>query len=557
MVVKNFDFKDQSKKPKYGNKFMVIGGSGYLGWPMVCQLAFKFPRCNVYVIDKDFQYWNGAEKLNELFGCEIELVETEFSNSFIEYFKPDVVINLADQNIEIKCHNECHLITLSEYEKEHNFPVTVFNTAKVIGNYNIITRLDDALRIRNKTFIDNIIDGVLIRDLEEDDVFSAISLEDFTRAVIKICRRIEPPMYDSYDLVDRNTSIFKLATLISKELGVYGFEIDNRLKVDRIKTNKKRLLKLIDKHRPPFEIMIKECVMESPLTDYKKFIIERYPSNISKYFLRNFNKVELIDKETKVVSIGSCFAENISKYLRRKKYNYLVTEKNSGWFSANWGIVFNSSSIRQIFEYSFDLFNPKIKWWEREEGHMQDPYRRNVVYPKGKHLDQKVIHINASRKAISKADVIIITLGLVEVWRDKRDGTVFWRVPPMHLYDPEIYEFYVMTVDDVYNDLVKVKSILEKYNPKCSLIVTVSPVPFQATYREDCDVVTANVYSKAVSTVSCNRFVSEFKDKNVYYFPSFEFVRYGFDNPYIEDGRHIREDVINTMMKFFERSFGK
>lgn len=297
---------------------------------------------------------------------------------------------------------------------------------------------------------------------------------------------------------------------------------------------------------------------KKPSGDYKKFAIQKYPSDLSKfYFGGGGGKKPLINKKTKIVSIGSCFAENIGRYLRAHKYNYISTEKGSGWFSANWGIVFNSASIRQIFEYSFDLFNPKVQWWERTTGRMQDPYRRDIIYPKGVHLQKKEAHVKASRRALGQADVIIATLGLVEVWRDKRDNSTFWRVPPMHLYDPKIYEFYVMDVPDVYDDLMKMKAIINVFNPKCKLILTVSPVPFQATYREDCDVVAANTYSKAVSTAAVNNFVTDMKGENVYYFPSFEFVRYGFNNPYIADGRHIKKPVINKMMQFFEKMFVK
>ena len=52
--------------------------------------------------------------------------------------------------------------------------------------------------------------------------------------------------------------------------------------------------------------------------------------------LSTFKGERFINKKTKIVSIGSCFAENIGKYLRAHKYNYISTEKGSGWFSANW-----------------------------------------------------------------------------------------------------------------------------------------------------------------------------------------------------------------------------
>jgi hypothetical protein len=297
---------------------------------------------------------------------------------------------------------------------------------------------------------------------------------------------------------------------------------------------------------------------KKPSGDYKKFAIQKYPSNVSDFYMSGGGgSKKFIDKNTKIVSIGSCFAENIARFLRAHKYNYINTEKGSGYFSANWGIVFNSSSIRQIFEYSFGLFHPKVQWWEREKGRMQDPYRRDIIYPKGVHNQKRIAHYAASRQALEKADVIIITLGLTEVWRDKRDGATFWRVPPMHLYDPDIYTFHSMTVNEVFQDLLRIRFLLDRFNKKCHLIITVSPVPFQATYREDCDAVTANVFSKAVSSVAAIDFASELRDRNVSYFPSFEYVRYGFKNPYIADGRHIKRPVVNQMMKFFESMFCK
>ena len=297
---------------------------------------------------------------------------------------------------------------------------------------------------------------------------------------------------------------------------------------------------------------------KKPSGDYKKFAIQKYPGDISKFFFGGGAKKDpIITKDTKIVSIGSCFAENVARYLKAHKYRYISTEKGSGYFSANWGIVFNSASIRQIFEYSFGLFHPKVSWWEREKGRMQDPYRRNIIYPKGVHDKKRNAHYEASRKALENAEVIIATLGLVEVWRDKRDGATFWRVPPMHLYNPKIYEFYVMNNRDVWNDLSRMKQIIDEFNPNCHLIFTVSPVPFQATYREDVDSVTANVYSKAVSSTAAIEFCSSYNGRGVHYFPSFEFVRYGFGNPYIADGRHVKRPVINTMMQFFEKMFVK
>jgi hypothetical protein len=304
--------------------------------------------------------------------------------------------------------------------------------------------------------------------------------------------------------------------------------------------------------------MQKNYKSAKPSGDYKHFAIQKYPTSISNYFMGDdFTTEKFITKKTNIVSIGSCFAMEIGKFLRKNKYNYPIYEKNDNNFNANWGIVFNSASIRQIVEDSFGHFNPWERFWEREEGRMQDIFRRNTIYQKGQHEQKLKVHRDASRTALLSAEVLIATLGLVEVWRDKRDQAVYWRVPPMTCYNPKIHEFYVMTAQDVYSDLIRIKYILNEYNPNCKMIVTVSPVPFQATYRTDCDVVSANVYSKAISCVAANKFCSEYGDDGVFYFPSFEFIRYGFDNPYIADGRHIKREIVGKMMRFFEKTFVK
>lgn len=549
------NIKVQEKKPRYGNRVVVTGGGSYYGWATICQLAYKFPGCSIFTTSKNFIYKKATRKLEELFGSTVKIV-----SNYKDVKEPDILIDLDNSVTDIICRS----IFVRSFDKQfrafnYDYPVTFLNCPVILGNWNIIT-LIDGLKISNEYFITNIFRDLLRKELNiVDEIFPYISLEDFTRTIVKLCRLEKPPLFDQFQLFEQYISLSKLYKYCSDELCMYdlpyNFTISEKIETMIYKIDKSKFIKLIDKHRCGLELLIKysclETIMDVPLSDYKKFIIERYPSNIKKHFLEKKKRKKFITKDTKIVSIGSCFAENIANYLRSKGYNYLITEEGANSFSADWGIVFNSTSIRQIFEYSFGLFKPIVRWWKRE-GNVQDPFRRNVLYTKGREKKEIKKHIKASHQAISEADVIIITLGLVEVWRDKRDSATYWRVPPMHLYDKNIHEFYVMTKDDVYNDLVKIKKILDKENPKCKLVITVSPVPFQATYRTDVDVVTANVYSKAISTVAAIDFCTQ---NNTIYFPSFEFVRYGFDNPYTNDGRHIKKEVINKMMKFFESTF--
>lgn len=290
--------------------------------------------------------------------------------------------------------------------------------------------------------------------------------------------------------------------------------------------------------------------------DYKKFPVQYYPKNIKNYYFNEANRVPLLNKKTKIVSMGSCFALHIASYLKKNKYNYLVGEKYFRYLtSADWDMVFNTSCMKQIFQYSFESFSPLIRWWDRGDV-MDDPFRRQISYPKGSHEIELKKHINASHKVLLEAEIIVLTLGLVEVWRDKRDKATFWRTPPIHLLDENIHEFHVMNEEECFNDLQEIHNLLNKYNPKSKIILTVSPVPLRATFRTDIDPVSANVYSKSVLRCAAERFTSI--HDNVYYFPSFEFVVFGFGNPYQErDNMHVKQDVIDTMMKYFERRYAK
>jgi len=52
--------------------------------------------------------------------------------------------------------------------------------------------------------------------------------------------------------------------------------------------------------------------------DYKKFPVQYYPLNIKDYYFKKSEKIPLINKKTKIVSMGSCFALHIGRYLKKE-----------------------------------------------------------------------------------------------------------------------------------------------------------------------------------------------------------------------------------------------
>jgi len=295
-------------------------------------------------------------------------------------------------------------------------------------------------------------------------------------------------------------------------------------------------------------------VSATTIWDYKKFKYQAYPERISPSVIVSGNaKQSLIDRDTPIASMGSCFARNVAKYLLGRGFNYLVTERPFQQASAHWDQVFNTACMRQIFEYSLtDEWDPVVRWWPKDDK-VQDPYRRDILYPADTCKVHFERHREASRKAIREARLIILTLGLIETWRDKRDQATYYRVPSPAIYDPDVHEFYVQTVQDCTQDLDAIHDLLADANPRADIVVTVSPVPLFSTFRMDVDVVSANRLSKSTLRVAAEYFAQ--KHDNVHYFPAYEIVTQGVDDPYEEDNRHVTKETIARVMQAFESLF--
>jgi hypothetical protein len=283
-------------------------------------------------------------------------------------------------------------------------------------------------------------------------------------------------------------------------------------------------------------------------------------------------KVPLIDKTTRIVSAGSCFATEIAHELQRDGYRYLIKEGNKGrpgsyeflgaqglpYSSAAWGIIFNTPSFRQLVEKAFEVRSlPRILWTQEILGKLRylDPFRENIGFDSPEAYEENYHeHVRAAREAFLEMDVFIITLGLNEIWYFKADGSVFSRSPWRTA--PSLVGHRTMTVQENVDDLVRMTEILRVHNPNVSIVCTLSPVALHATFRADeHHIVTANAHSKSVLRVAAEEFVS--KTKNAYYFPSYEVVTTSTEAPWKADQRHVSELAVKNVMKLFHQMFGK
>lgn len=292
----------------------------------------------------------------------------------------------------------------------------------------------------------------------------------------------------------------------------------------------------------------------------------------SKYdILPYVNKTPIMDMDTPIGSAGSCFAFEIARFFQQDGYNYVVTERNDdlqsglvidGYqpgdkhakFCANYGILFNTPSFKQLAEKAFGIKTFNKLLFQSETGHYLDPYRENVFFnSKEAYLADYDKHIQAVRESFLKCKVFVVTLGLNECW-ELPDGTVMSRNPRSNTH--QFVNHKTLTVEENVNNIQSFFDIIKVHNPDFKLIISLSPIPFLATGRADTHhIISANTHSKAVLRVAADELVNNNKD--MYYLPSYELVTECTKDAWSPDTRHVKAETVSKVVNMFKEMFVK
>ncbi|BBN80594.1 hypothetical protein PA25_05790 [Pseudoalteromonas sp. A25] len=292
-----------------------------------------------------------------------------------------------------------------------------------------------------------------------------------------------------------------------------------------------------------------------PLSRFKQLpFVKRYP---------------IVNKDTPIGSAGSCFAQEIAKVFQEEGYNYIIEERNDDPAAgmvvdnykigdkhaiacANYGILFNTPSFRQLAERAFATKPTQKILFQREDGLWLDPFRENVgFYSQQAYKNDYQNHLDATRRALEKCEVFIVTLGLNECW-ELYDGTVLSRNPQKQIY--ALVKHKTLSVQENVDNIQAFFDTVKKYNPNFKLIITVSPIPFLATgHGEEQHVITANTHSKSVLRVAAHELVANNTD--MYYLPSYELVTQCIKDPWQEDDRHVTVDTVKQVVHLFKEIF--
>lgn len=263
----------------------------------------------------------------------------------------------------------------------------------------------------------------------------------------------------------------------------------------------------------------------------------------------------LVEGES-IFTIGSCFARHIEQSLADRGFAIPILEllkEESEFFDIDGAFLNNygTPSIAQELAWALDEncpFDPSTGFAELIPGGFVDMHLFGRIKPAPYEVVlRRRAAIQAVTRRITECRVVIITLGLAEVWYDKRAGGYLNITPrqPLQLREPDRYELRVLTFDETLLHLRRALDLIRMHGrPDVHILLTVSPVPMTQTFRA-MDVAVANTYSKSVLRTAAEHAVFEYA--NVHYFPSFESVMLSDrDLAWRDDMIHVTQELVEV-----------
>ena len=244
-----------------------------------------------------------------------------------------------------------------------------------------------------------------------------------------------------------------------------------------------------------------------------------------------------IDYNSKIISIGSCFAENMGE-----KFDYFKFQNCVNPF----GIIFNPISIENLINRAVN----KIEFTEKDIFFHNDLWHCYEVHSILSDTSSELILQNLNRvlhlfrTQIIEASHFILTYGTSWVYRHKASNKI---VANCHKVPQNQFDKEILSVEIIEKSIENSINLIQSINPNCNFIFTISPV------RHIKDGFVENQRSKAHLIPAIQN--SQLATRNSIYFPSYEIMMdelrdYRF---YADDMLHPSQSAIDYIwIKFFE-----
>lgn len=228
----------------------------------------------------------------------------------------------------------------------------------------------------------------------------------------------------------------------------------------------------------------------------------------------------LIDYNSNVLLLGSCFVENVGGKLDYFKFENLQNP---------FGILFHPEAIETIVENAINKkeYSEKDIFFHNEQWHCFEAHSKLSNTAKEDLLNALNKQIGLTNQQLKNSTHIIITLGTAWVYRNVKLNQV---VANCHKIPQKEFDKKLLSVEEISNSLKNILGLIRSVNYDTTVIFTASPI------RHIKDGFVENTQSKSHLISAIHSLVKE----QSFYFPSYEIM---MDE--LRDYRFYKEDMIH------------
>lgn len=250
-----------------------------------------------------------------------------------------------------------------------------------------------------------------------------------------------------------------------------------------------------------------------------------------------------IDYNSKVLSFGSCFAENMAD-----KFDYFKFQNETNPF----GIIFNPVSIEKVIERTVheNWFTEKDVFFHNERWHSFEAHSDLSNSDRQELLETLNKAIYETNKQLKEATHIIITYGTSWIYRSLESDEI---VANCHKVPQKQFLKELLSVETIQKNIQNTISLIQNINPNVNFIFTISPV------RHIKDGFEENQLSKSHLFAAVHQVLKTHNSKLITqnYFPSYEIMMdelrdYRF---YTEDMLHPNQVAIDYIWYKFSENY--
>lgn len=215
-----------------------------------------------------------------------------------------------------------------------------------------------------------------------------------------------------------------------------------------------------------------------------------------------------IDYNSKIVSLGSCFAVNIGQ-----KLDYFKFQNTTNPF----GIIFNPVSIEKLVVRAVHqkLFTEADIFFYNERFHSYEVHSDLSATNKKEFLDHLNETIQLMHEQLKEASHILITYGTSWVYSDTTNNTI---VANCHKMPQSHFDKHILSVAAIEVAIQNTVDAIRQLNSNCSFVFTISPV------RHIKDGFIENQRSKSHLITALHNLLSGYQLGVASYFPGYEIM---------------------------------